>query len=139
MERFRTVVDLALEWTLLVLMSVMVLNVLWQVATRFLLRDPSSYTEELARYLLIWVGMLGAAYAAGKQLHLAIDLLPTKLAGRSRSLLRLFIELTLFVFALVVLVVGGSMLVRLKRDASSAAARRTGVARRRAVVRRRCC
>lgn len=40
---------------------------------------PSSFTEELARYLFIWIGILGAAYASGQQTHLAIDILPPKL------------------------------------------------------------
>ena len=80
-------------------MSLMVVNVLWQVATRFLLRNPSSFTEEIARYLLVWVGILGGAYAVGKRIHLAIDLLPTKLEGRRKAILELFIEVCIFVFA----------------------------------------
>jgi hypothetical protein len=60
-------------------MAVSVLNVLWQVFTRFVIRHPSSYTEELARYLLVWVGLLGAAYASGHKLHLAIDLFSQKM------------------------------------------------------------
>ena len=84
---------------------------LWQVFTRFVLRDPSTFTEELARYLLIWVGLLGAAYAAGQRKHLAVDLLPTRLAGRARRRLLRFIEACVLVFALAVLVVGGGRLV----------------------------
>ena len=78
----RRVVDRALEWLLVTFMSLMVINVLWQVATRFLLRNPSSYTEEIARYLLVWVGILGGAYAVGKRIHLAIDLLPGNIKQR---------------------------------------------------------
>jgi TRAP-type C4-dicarboxylate transport system permease small subunit len=113
MTRVRAVVEQVLEWTLVVLMGAMVINVLWQVTTRFLLPNPSSYTEEVARYLLIWVGLLGAAFAAGKRIHLAIDLLPSKLEGRRKHLLMLFIELVIFGFALLVLVIGGAGLVRL--------------------------
>lgn len=113
MQKIRAAVERVLEWTLVVLMGVMVVNVLWQVATRFLLRNPSSYTEEVARYLLIWVGLLGASYAAGKRIHLSIDLLPEKLEGRRRHLLLLFVEACIFCFALLVLVIGGSSLVRL--------------------------
>ncbi len=113
MRKLRAIVDRGLGWILVVLMSAMVLNVLWQVFTRFVLRSPSSYTEEIARYLLIWVGLLGASYAAGKRLHLAIDLVPTRLEGPSKRGLALFIEGCAFLFALLVLVVGGSRLVRL--------------------------
>ena len=112
----RRVVDRTLEWVLIAFMSLMVVNVLWQVATRFLLRDPSSFTEEIARYLLVWVGVLGGAFAVGTRIHLAIDLLPSKLGGRRKVLLELFIETCIFIFAALVLVVGGSGLVWLTLD-----------------------
>jgi TRAP-type C4-dicarboxylate transport system permease small subunit len=111
--RLRRWVDWALEVTLVFLMSVMVFNVLWQVATRFILRDPSSYTEEMARYLLVWVGLLGASYSVGKGAHLAIDLLPGRLQGWRKEALSLFIEISIFSFALLVLVIGGYRLVSL--------------------------
>jgi TRAP-type C4-dicarboxylate transport system permease small subunit len=112
----RRVIDRVLEWLLVAFMSLMVINVLWQVATRFLLRNPSSFTEEIARYLLVWVGILGGAYAVGKRIHLAIDLLPSKLEGRRKVMLELFIESCIFVFAALVLVFGGSGLVWLTLD-----------------------
>ena len=112
----RRYVDRSLEWVLVIFMSLMVINVLWQVATRFLLRNPSSFTEEIARYLLVWVGVLGGAYAVGTRIHLAIDLLPSKLEGRRKAMLEIFIESCIFVFAAAVLVVGGSGLVWLTLD-----------------------
>ena len=48
-----------------VLVAVMVLACCWQVITRFLLNDPSQWTEEFLRYALIWMTMLGAPYAYG--------------------------------------------------------------------------
>ncbi len=111
MKTFRDAIDKALAWFLIALMGFAVLNVLWQVFTRWALQDPSSYTEELARYLLIWIGLLGSAYAVGKKLHLAIDLVPMKLQGRSRRTLEITIEALIFVFALAVLVGGGTRLV----------------------------
>ena len=120
--RIRRGVDFALEWLLVALMSLMVVNVLWQVATRFLLNDPSSFTEEIARYLLIWVGLLGSAYAVGKRIHLAVDLLPSKLEGRCKAALEIFIEICILVFAALVLVGGGSGLVWLTLDLGQASA-----------------
>ena len=113
MSRLRHAVDRILAVTLIVLMAAAVLNVLWQVMTRWVLNDPSSYTEELARYLLIWVGLLGAAYAAGKKMHLAIDILPTKLTGRSRHVLEIVIDGFVLLFAVFVMIVGGIRLMSL--------------------------
>ncbi len=113
MTRVRKVVDRVLETTLAVLMAGMVLLVLWQVFTRFALRDPSSMTEELVRFGLIWVSLLGAAYGFGKKLHLSMDLLARRCGGRGRLGLEIFIQISVIAFALLVLVVGGSRLVDL--------------------------
>ncbi len=100
-----------LEYFLAFLMAVMLISVSWQVLTRYIFSSPSSFTDELARYLLIWIGTLGAAYASGQRLHLAIDLLPTKLEGKARYRLAIFINLLVIVFAFTVMVIGGCRLV----------------------------
>ena len=107
----KKVIDKMLSRVLIILMAVITLNVLWQVFSRFVLQNPSSFTEELARYMLIWIGILGAAYVAGQKLHLAIDLLSTKLKGVSKSLLEIFIQLSIFIFSFFVMVIGGMRLV----------------------------
>ena len=111
LQNFKTSVDKVLEWTLIVLMAANVLNVLWQVFTRFVLKNPSSFTEELARYLLIWIGLLGASYVAGRKMHLAIDVVVNRLMGRARRLAEYLIEVSILVFALFVMVFGGIRLV----------------------------
>jgi len=114
-QRWRPRIDRFLERLLAILMATMVLNVCWQVATRFLFRSPNSYTEELARFLLIWVGLLGASYAFGKRMHLAIDLL-----GRARprwqGALRTLALAATAAFGLVALAGGGGRLVALTLD-----------------------
>jgi TRAP-type C4-dicarboxylate transport system permease small subunit len=94
-------------------MAAMTINVLWQVFSRFILQNPSSFTEELARYMLIWIGLLGASYVSGQKMHLAIDLLSTKLKGKSKSLLEIVIQILVLLFSLFVMVVGGIRLVQI--------------------------
>lgn len=113
MTHVRERVDRVLGWVLVLLMAGALVNVLWQVFTRWALGSPSSYTEELARYLLVWIGLLGAAFVSGRGKHLAIDLLPETLTGRRRAVLGLGIDGCVFVFALLVMVVGGGRLVQL--------------------------
>ena len=120
----RTSIDRFLECVLVMLMSIAVLNVLWQVFTRYVLSHSSSFTEEAAQYLLVWISVLGAGYAVGSRMHLAIDLLPASLAGRRAGVaLDLLINLCILLFALLVLVIGGLTLVLalLERGETSAA------------------
>lgn len=109
--KLRKKVDKILFWVLVGLMAFMVLNVLWQVASRYIVRSPSSFTDELARYLLIWVGLLGASYVTGQKMHLAIDILPQKLEGKKERNLNVFINIVVGLFALFAMVWGGINLV----------------------------
>lgn len=104
-------IDNVLGGALIIIMSAMVLNVLWQVFTRFVMGTPSSFTDELARYLMIWAGILGAAYVAGKDMHVAIDVLPQKFNKSIQKRLSAAVKVAVILFALSVMVVGGIRLV----------------------------
>jgi TRAP-type C4-dicarboxylate transport system permease small subunit len=107
----RQKVDKILGIALIVIMSVMVVNVLWQVFTRFILGTPSSFTDELARYLMIWLGILGAAYVSGRNMHVAIDVLPLRSSNAMQKRLKRIVYLSIIAFALFALVIGGLRLV----------------------------
>jgi TRAP-type C4-dicarboxylate transport system permease small subunit len=110
-KRLRAAIDWLLGTAICVLMAAMVINVLWQVFTRFVLRDPSSFTEEAARYMMIWVGLLGSAYAAGKKSHLALDLITGRLQGGRKRASEIIIQAFVLLFTLAVMVGGGGRLV----------------------------
>lgn len=109
--KLRRIIDKMLERAVIILMGILVLDVLWQVASRYVFQNPSSFTDELAGFLLIWVGLLGAAWAAGVKHHLAIDLLSQKLSPAHRRYLDILINLLVMLFALSVMVIGGIWLV----------------------------
>lgn len=112
----RNRIDRFLEIGLSILLGIMVLNVLWQVASRYLLNDPSTFTDELARYLLIWLGLLGSSYATGKRMHVAIELLARKLNEKQQEIHHKFIRVVIFLFSLIVLITGGIRLVMISFD-----------------------
>lgn len=112
-DRIMAGLDSALSWFLAVLMALMVLDVTWQVVTRFIFDQPSSFTEELARFLLIWIGVLGAAYAYRKRAHLGLDILTNSMAPKARRRADLFANVCCFAFAALVMVYGGMKLVAL--------------------------
>lgn len=109
--RFKQHLDRLLERVLVVIMSLMVINVLWQVASRYILQSPSSFTDELSRYLLIWLSLLGAGYVTGKRMHLSINLLMQKLPEERQRVLNTIIYSLVAVFALLAMVIGGIRLV----------------------------
>lgn len=107
----RKTIDKILGKLLVLIMGVMVVNVLWQVFTRFVVGTPSSFTDELARYLMIWLGILGAAYVSGKNMHVAIDVLPQRFTEKTQKKLKLFVYALIILFALFAMVFGGGRLV----------------------------
>ncbi|MDN5205074.1 TRAP transporter small permease [Fulvivirgaceae bacterium BMA10] len=107
----RKFVDKILSSFLVGLMGLMVLNVLWQVISRYLLNDPSTFTDEIAGFMLMWLGLLGASYATGQGLHLSIDLLSQKFSEKHDFTLEFFTNLMVIAFALLVMVIGGGRLV----------------------------
>ncbi len=107
----RAKVDKILGRVLVGIMAVMVVNVLWQVFSRYILGTPSSFTDELARYLMIWVGILGAAYASGRSMHVAIDVVASRSGRKTRKRLLALVYMLIIFFALFAMVVGGSRLV----------------------------
>jgi TRAP-type C4-dicarboxylate transport system permease small subunit len=102
-----------LEKILVGLMALLVLDVLWGVTTRYLFNLQASWTEELARFLMIWIALLGAAYASAQKLHLSIPLIFNFLSTNNKKWLETFISGMVIFFAVAVMVVGGVELMLL--------------------------
>lgn len=100
-------IDKALELILAVLVSVMTLDVVYGVVTRYIYQQQSEWTDELARFLMIWVTLLGAAYVSGKSLHISIDILPRYLGRVGRQRLKQVNYVLIILFAIAVFLVGG--------------------------------
>lgn len=92
------------------LLAVQVVVILWGVLTRTFV-NQAGWTEELARYLLIWISLLGAAYAVANRSHIAISLLPDSLEGAKRLRLNRVIDVLILIFVVAVLIIGGSYYV----------------------------
>ncbi|KAA3635443.1 MAG: TRAP transporter small permease [Bacteroidetes bacterium] len=106
-------IDKYLGMFLAFLMMVMTLDVLWGVFTRYAMGSQADWSEELARFLLIWIGILGAGYASGQKMHLAIELLKPKLEPKKQIRLMVIINLLILLFAISVMVIGGARLIYL--------------------------
>ncbi|SFD19567.1 TRAP transporter small permease [Algibacter pectinivorans] len=100
-----------MEIILVAIFGLLVLDVLGQVFSRYVLNTSFAFTEELARFSLIWLSILGAAYLNAKRQHLSMDFLYQKFSVSGRKKALYFIEVCIFLFALVVMVIGGFNLV----------------------------
>lgn len=88
------------------LLVIMTAVVFLQVIYRYLLAQPLHWSEELARYLFVWLSMIGASLAVKKRGHFGLDLLSRKLAGKRGLRLEPLICLLMAVPAAVILIWG---------------------------------
>ncbi len=90
----------------------LVFSVLWGVVTRFVFDNQASWTEELARMLLIWVTLIGSSLAFAGHSHLGVDILARSLDPAARRLLAVLSQLMVLFFAVVILGQGGWAIVK---------------------------
>lgn len=102
--------DRALNWILALLMAAMVVVIAAQVWYRFVLNDPLSWSEELGRYLFVWISFLGAAAGVRYQVHLGIDLLPKILPPKTYRGVVILMNLLVQVFLVVIIYWGFKIL-----------------------------
>lgn len=100
-------IDLLSKIIMCVIMIVMILAVCWQVFSRYVLNNPSGITEELLRYLLIWLTMIGAAHAFGQGKHISISFLVGKFSESIQAKIKVVVDLLVILFSVVILIYGG--------------------------------
>ncbi|MFS4466859.1 TRAP transporter small permease [Maribacter sp. 2210JD10-5] len=112
MEKIYQILNKTVETLLVVIFGLLVIDVVWQVISRYVVGRSSSFTEEFARFSLIWLTVIGATYINGqKEGHLSMDFLLSKLSEDKKRKRQKMIQVLMALFALVVMVVGGGNLV----------------------------
>jgi TRAP-type C4-dicarboxylate transport system permease small subunit len=89
-----------------------------QVISRYVFSYPFDWPEEMARYLFIWVALLGAALALRRGAHFSIDALVKRFPAKWRLIIPLLIHTTLGIFTLVVSVKGFQLALRVREQLS---------------------
>ena len=91
-------------------MFVLTFDVLWGVISRYLIGQQSTFTEPLAKSLLVWVTMLGGAVAYSDRAHLGVDFFVGLLHQDARQFSKIIIPFIVFLFAGLVMGWGGMVL-----------------------------
>lgn len=107
MKKIDKILDTVMRFVMAVAMFALLAGGTWQIFSRWILNNPSTFTDEFLRYVLIWASMLGSAYCFYKDEHLALDLVKDRLKGKPRVALMIFIEAAIFFFVCYVFIFGG--------------------------------
>ena len=111
--KIKTVLTKALNGVAGMSFIVMVALTCWQVFTRYVLKNPSTWSEELVSYLFAWMSLLGASIVTSESGHMNIPVLVDRLNPQLRSYMRILHELIALLFSLAILVYGGWQISRL--------------------------
>ena len=107
-----------LTWLMAATVAILIVPVTLQIVSRYTALIPAwIWTEELSRFLFIWMIMLGSMIGVREGTHFVVDVWPA-LAPRPAALLQIVTNLLVLVLALV-FVWWGIEFVRFGRDQSS--------------------
>lgn len=93
----RKIIDNIEEIITVPLMAALLVVLTWQIGTRWLLNDPSLWSEELARVLFMYMSLIGSAIAIKRSTHVNITFFSDKLPEKIRLYLVLSLELAVLV------------------------------------------
>ncbi len=109
LTRFDHLLAKAEAGALILLVSAVTFIVFLQVIYRYVLIQPLYWSEELARYLFIWLSILGAVLGLQKRGHFGLDFFYRMLPDKERGFLQLLIHLLMGAVSLVILIQGAKL------------------------------
>jgi len=109
-HQFQSGLSRALGILCALIFATLVIDVLFGVFTRQVLDAQPAWTEELARFLLVWLALLGGVLAYASDHHLGVDVLVSRLQPVDQKIALTVSHLVVLGFSITVLIVGGSML-----------------------------
>ena len=99
-----------LQWFSFAAMLLMLIIIFGQVITRYCFDFTPEWSEEIARFLFVWVVFLGSALIMGESGHLAVEFLPNHFKDKAfGKVLQVIINLAGYVFTLILLFQGAKM------------------------------
>ena len=91
----------------------MVILTCWQVLTRYVLKDPSTWSEELVGYLFAWMSLMGASLVTSERGHMNIPIIVERFSATIQKGFYCLGEIIAFLFSAVILVFGGVQITTL--------------------------
>lgn len=113
MEALRNFLDRILNFLAGIAFLAMVVFTCWQVFTRYILKNPSPWSEELVSYLFAWMALFGTSIVTGERGHMNIPIVVEKMGKKGKTVFYLLAEAIAFLFSLIILLYGGIKITNL--------------------------
>lgn len=117
---FMDKINKVLKWLLALMLAVTFATLCLQVFSRFVFQIPVTWTEELSRYLMIWIAFIGASLAVRHQQLIRIEVILSFLPRGMQVAVQLAAALVTLVFCAVVFYYGLELIEVVKIQTSPA-------------------
>lgn len=112
MDKYINYMNIGIKHLLNIILALLVIAVFLQVIFRFILHQPLAWTEELARYCLVWLTFLGAAFAMSTKAHIGMEVFVNLFAIPIRKALYVLATIASLAFFLLMVVQGYDLSVK---------------------------
>lgn len=103
-ERVATIARRVLEALVILSFAMMVLLVFAQVVTRYLTDNSLTWSEELSRFIMVWMVYLASVLTYNARQHIVVDALTAQLKGLAKTIILLMNKLAVMVFVVFVII-----------------------------------
>lgn len=103
-----------------VILAAITVVVFLQVLYRYVFWSPLAWTDELSRYLQVWLTFIGASIAIQRSAHFHLDIVHHIIPRRFHNILGFFVDAALLVFVALLAVNGAALLEIVSRQVSPA-------------------
>ena len=103
-------------WGLAALLLVMTVLIFWQVFARFVVGSPLHFSDEIARFSMLWLTFIGAGYAYRQGTLISVDIVLEYSGPKLAKLLRVSIIICSSAFAFVMVKYGLDLVDRVSRQ-----------------------
>lgn len=107
MIAFKNILTRVLGIISVILFAILVCVTVWQVFSRQVLNDPSTWSEELSKILFVWLSFAGSAFLFGERGHIAVDFIARKLPISIQRTLQVIVQIIIVIFAVLAMIWGG--------------------------------
>ena len=98
--------DAAIKWTCVILLAAMTLLVFLNVVLRYLFNSSIIVTEEIGRYMFVWMTFLGSIFAFAENAHIRVGFIIDRLPETGRKVMLLLVDLLMLLCCLLMSVGG---------------------------------
>jgi TRAP-type C4-dicarboxylate transport system permease small subunit len=98
MAKIEKVITDIMGYLIAALIFIMMVDIFAEVIVRYILKTSLSFSEELGRYLFVWIVFIGMSRCVAYEKHVALDLLPRALKGSAKKILLIVINILQIVF-----------------------------------------